>query len=1093
MPTMQAYDPEQAGEQYILVNLADPSLQLNLSADPWNLDPRAEAPVILGRDVLVRGSLRPEGGRKPIGVSIGSSDRPLTAAMPSTLNATTPVRYRDIYDSGYTGTTTTLKNGGHPVGGSYAWPAEMVGAYIIRNDDERAGAAQIAIITGRTTITNTNDTLTFLPAMSSGWTAADKFTIIYPGTYDRRGIWLTNGRKFWLLRGGSATLYLDLGSDTYLGMVWSGAQISRSRFMFVAPASLPRIIDIRDTSSDTSDSTLRLPGMFPPGNPAPDSSLTTPNRGVYGEFQGRPTSSSSSAVLSPTEQCGIRVRGVNLDTGAESDFVQVVNIDAGQLTLVFTGGAVSLKDPGRFQIGFRFTDGIVTGGSPQALTSVTLKLLAYIYSAGDILVIESPTANRGAYVISGGSSSTVDDYASVPASSYNRIGDSDGVSITGANLTAATGIVGYIITRADGLVRGLISVFNDPENLLMPYDPRWTHVEIWRTTAGGSDYYLERRIEMFGGIDPHISVGSPTFPQRSTIQRIPALRWACEMSDSELVGQTPLLPMDKLSGQLPPVCRKVAANKGITVCGGAASTPYAASSAYAYGFRFDAGGTYVDGSPDGTVTKTGWFTFYSYEVGDQLEIVSPSNVAGVYSITSRVSADAITIPSLGGAATITSAHIRRFKTIPWPRIISDEEVAYSRTDKSAPESFVKTRVQLSSIGDTLMGLVGVGNYFAAIMRSGVHLLIPTAIGLDRDTVATAGEGTPWENSVAVYRDTVVWAHPEGPRRLVVFPTPNGDGRYGELSTMDPEGRFRSWFQEALANGDDIDTGIDTSNKTIRFRRRNVSTHFYQVLQFSYSTGLWTLLDDDCGTWYARTRHAESGTATDELLYSITTEGAAFEVNCRTTSHPYDSKTVQAVLTGAYTVTTTSITKTGAFSTSMLGDIVRFRSTDSGRNGVVRKITAATADSITFAAVTGLTAGDEFIIGAVRFKIRSAPLRGAGANVAARNIYKCVVRALPGPRAGVNWPNPPTGKISVKCYENYKETADDVRDQEIPVFHDENNVAYTDEDRVSSVEGQGSSLQLEIECIDSRTDFKLESVNVVVHEEGNEVTDASTES
>jgi len=68
------------------------------------------------------------------------------------------------------------------------------------------------------------------------------------------------------------------------------------------------------------------------------------------------------------------------------------------------------------------------------------------------------------------------------------------------------------------------------------------------------------------------------------------------------------------------------------------------------------------------------------------------------------------------------------------------------------------------------------------------------------------------------------------------------------------------------------------------------------------------------------------------------------------------------LDGTYTITTTSLTKTGKFSPTMSGRTITFNSDDPTIDGVTRVIATATADAITWSgAVTGLAAGDGYSI------------------------------------------------------------------------------------------------------------------------------------
>lgn len=65
-------------------------------------------------------------------------------------------------------------------------------------------------------------------------------------SFDKRGAWVTNGRNFWLLQNGKYTHYLDLGSDTCLGIQWRGSQVSPSVFLFTSTSHPPVVIRLSD-------------------------------------------------------------------------------------------------------------------------------------------------------------------------------------------------------------------------------------------------------------------------------------------------------------------------------------------------------------------------------------------------------------------------------------------------------------------------------------------------------------------------------------------------------------------------------------------------------------------------------------------------------------------------------------------------------------------------------------------------------------------------------------------------------------------------------------------------------------------------------
>jgi len=75
--------------------------------------------------------------------------------------------------------------------------------------------------------------------------AGFNFSIVWTEYFDKRGLWVSNGQKFWLLQNGRYTKFLDLtAASGTLGIAWRGTQISPNVFMFVHPQFPPRIIPL---------------------------------------------------------------------------------------------------------------------------------------------------------------------------------------------------------------------------------------------------------------------------------------------------------------------------------------------------------------------------------------------------------------------------------------------------------------------------------------------------------------------------------------------------------------------------------------------------------------------------------------------------------------------------------------------------------------------------------------------------------------------------------------------------------------------------------------------------------------------------------
>jgi hypothetical protein len=404
---------------------------------------------------------------------------------------------------------------------------------------------------------------------------------------------------------------------------------------------------------------------------------------------------------------------------------------------------------------------------------------------------------------------------------------------------------------------------------------------------------------------------------------------------------------------------------------------------------------------------------------------------------------------------------------PWSFIGSDEEVWYSRTDAFAPESFSSRLLVLSRNGDIFRRAVRAGNYAVVVMDQGVHLVFVNGINVLKDTIGDVGIGTPWEDSVAVLDNMVLWATSQGVRVLQVSSDVNQEGNRATLSWL-TDLRFESWFKEAAENGDRVDTGVDRTNQTFRFRRFK-GNNVYQVLQFSLRTNRWTLLDDDNGLRYASSRYVEVETKALPAMYSVDGTGAALEVNLRSRPSTYAGSTVQSALSDpVWEVRSISLRhlEKPVFSAGMVGDIIRFRSTVPAVNDTVRTVLTAGPYSITFDAVPGLSSKDSFLIGAVRFRRRYAPLQGSR-----REHVKTLHENLLRLRRGET-----DGKLILRWYEDLS-----------PVFRAEESFEIsgpggTPIDVLGSKDAQGSALELELESLDTNSDFEIESVEAAVREE-----------
>jgi hypothetical protein len=229
------------------------------------------------------------------------------------------------------------------------------------------------------------------------------------------------------------------------------------------------------------------------------------------------------------------------------------------------------------------------------------------------------------------------------------------------------------------------------------------------------------------------------------------------------------------------------------------------------------------------------------------------------------------------------------------------------------------------------------------------------------------------------------------------------------------------------------------------------------------------------------------------LYSVNaSRGEVFRCRADEDEDAYAGLNVGEVLDGTHTIASSYIEKTGEFSTIMLGDIIRFYSDNDAVDNEYRLISAATANRITFATVSGLAVGDRFAIGQNRFRIKWAPFRGG----LKRNIVRVdgvLVRALPGDRhaSGGVWASDTPAALGLRTVRNYELGAEDGNETQgtVDVF-DATSVAKESEDRWVDIQVDGNAIELDLYSFESRTDFRVESVEARVSEEGDEYEDES---
>lgn len=1097
----------QNGDEVIHVfDLDDPNVPLDVSSDPWNL-PLGSASILQGVDILRPGSLRGAPLRKPIGVSLPADDRPVTYATGSMFQGRAAVRIKDRVKcggvdfspayrgvsgatftlstqilflnngfgvtNGYTSTAwspgdrialiestgsksrgvyritehidqsrlrvdcpiayggtlffTIIKDRGYNYGNSSLpsavladfdpkynltknhfeyeatgpWSESAAGGIIIFNEDKR-GSSGIAnatrLVASVESVMRPNDTLRWSQALFSSGDLPDnpdKFHLIYSEFFDKRGVYVTNGRKVWIVQDGEYVQFFDFGSDDYLGARWYPAQIAPNMMMLTSPKYAPRILHLNRTSSDDTADNSSLSGMIAPIMP----NNLEEAEGSNWQIDFSSTGAGGTLTYGTNGSVRVKVRAVNSDDSAESRFVDARSEATG------------------------------TGVYPLAITSTQTDKAVRIYSG-------------------------------------------ECATVTG-------------MTRS------------------FPLHERWTHIEVWRKLSLGGDYFREGVI-VIGDLENESPTSEAATGAGLVTEDPPDTSgtdsgYVMKLADADLVALPFLTANDLNAGGLPPICQESATLAGITVCAGRADASVTMPTAYARGVYASA---YTMSSASPSVVHidsiSGEFTSYTFKDGDQLVIYMAHHIpsiVGTYDIVGKTDNDTITVetPSnFAGDSTGAYGYIRRPYKIDWPKIENDEEVWYSRTDKFAPESFPVRKLRLGYRGHEFRALRPIGNYVVCVMDASVHMIYYDGTDLKRETVSSEGMGTPWRDSVAVVNKAMVWAHPDGPVILTVSNSADAQGQRGQVAYLDETGAMRQWFRDAYDNGWPVDTGIDTLNNAIRFRRK-VDENTFETLMFSTKYNRWCQLADDSGQWYARASNVEADAESESVLYSVTKEGAVIKCVHYTNEDPYAGSVVQDVLGDGYTVRSSGIdgpTGTITFGSKMIGDVVRFRSADATIDGTARVIRNATNRTISFDAVEGLSEGDEFIIGANRFRLKLAPFKGE-VSTTNKNIHAACFRILKGDRhkTGV-WDVPEDGVMTVRVYRDYEVDAVDEQDREIAIYdHDDNRGT---EGRQSSIAGDGSALEVELECIESRVEWLLEVAEYQVRDDGDPLIVANTQ-
>lgn len=616
---------------------------------------------------------------------------------------------------------------------------------------------------------------------------------------------------------------------------------------------------------------------------------------------------------------------------------------------------------------------------------------------------------------------------------------------------------------------------------------RATHIEIWGSLSSAQEnssvtgYFLQQRIliaDLEYGNERSANIATPTVFLPCTVAPNPPDNFPITLKDADITSLPSLSVNEFLAGGLPPICQDVVSLLDITLCFGKADAEVVQPTLYSRDFH---SGLLSTGYPGGVIsagvaTLTAAFTNYEFRPGDMLHVTYSSSLASTvgggqidsddYEIAEKLSADAIQLKddSLGVAATEHSHwYIKRPYTVTYPRILSDEDVWYSRTDIFGPENFPPRVYTLSRRGDVYRKAVVVGQQAVVIMDQAVHLLrlenvfnVLTPVSVE---VGVKGMGTPWADSVVQLGNTIFWATPLGIRSFTLSEEANIDGNKYKSEFLGGH-RFQSWFTEAWKNRENIDAGADPFNLCLRFRR-NKGNNQYETLQYSLRTEGVTIIQDDNGLRYVSSHTAEVESSPSPLLYSVEENtGAITQVN-----------TDEIVLGDSGNDTDTTLTfdldtirsSTNRWNDSFVGEVIKL----DGQRSV---ILAAEDRKLTFAPLGFVPTS--YVVAPRTFAFKPAPMRGRLATLA-KTLHSAMLRALPS--------DSPSGPdITVKVYESL--SPDPSSEASVPCYFEKDS-SHTSRDRVALVTGEGSSLEVEVSVAeDFEGSFEIEHMEVEIREE-----------
>lgn len=1099
-------------------DLSSSRIALDLTASPWFLQD-GEASEILGLDVVSPRSFRPDRGRKPVGVTIPTADRPLTSLIET--NVETLIAAQDSFRVQTMEDDPTVNDPARsPL---FLFLEASSGSY--------------------------NTTTGVLTASSSA------FDLVERRTGDRAVIFKSDigppltGTHVIVSASASATLTLDAGL--------SNADESNLGFFY---AQGKQVVYVDDYDGNGTSALVKSPDLYDEEGPwdsdivnglgvvNSDQKITAPGSFVVSSLASLGNTNDALVLNNIADQTKLDTnfakvtitylkkkdfRGFIVSNGRkfwlQQNGVYTLILDLGSDTFkgkVWKGTQIASNrimlvnpsEPSRIlhfhrnstTAGDESLAGCINPAKPrdkEEVNSFQVKspswVMEEIASAGSLEAGDYKVLVRGVNLIDGIAS----DFVEVASGTVLDATGNPTTATTSRTLTvaASSAIAVTPAANADELETDISNSSFTP-----PIHSRMTHIEVWRTQKGGSIYQLETRMEIADPIfnEGVFQLGSfmALFGGTDGTDEYTVNRHPIELASENLASFPILTDLERFGNGLPPICQDVVSLNDVTICFGKADDSVSQATLFAKNFRsadmqwLVATKSFQMISPLHSVSaeyRNAASNGYQVDDDDQVVITFGGSVAGNPEGVTEGTFDITGVTGSGIATGITVAetlatvdigttngkvhgYIQRPYNYDYPEIESDEHVWYSRTDRFAPESFPPRILQLSTQGDIFRRAVRVGDSIVVVMDEAVHLLFlnkNTGL-LQKETVAQFGAGTPWPNSVVVQGDRVHWATVRGISTLTVLPSVAQTGKRSVLQE-DDSFRFAFWFQEALDNDFDLDAGYDSRNGVIHFRRSRSTLQEYQTLVFSLKTQKMTLIDDDTGFRYVRSLFSETSAKPTSQLYSVDAiTGAVFQSHNTETAKPYAGFTVQGNLSD-FKVKATEILspKTNVFSSSMVGEIIRFRKTS--KVEVTRIILTATGKRLTFAPLTDIKDHVEFLVAPMRVRIRFAALNGEK-TTSVKTLEDLSLKLRPGLRGD-------SGSVTVKSFSQFSDTPTSI--DSVSVFADDAS-GKTSQDRVSSVEAVGTDIEVMLESLDTDNDFELELLEVKVREERSEISDSS---